>query len=341
MDGGLSVDSHDFSVDSRDFSAVNLLKIVLRVFKDFMSNGTLVKKAIGMLLVIPSSGRRCGILALVGDAEIRFLAENHFKEYVTLLLKKYAGESFISVFLQLLSRFISEGSLRRRSAHRVVQNPSIELPFVCEDLDVLELFLTPSNVESIVPAVFSYLEALAAMPSMARLFFESDIAVRLTSVAVQLTNVAVQSSDASVQSGDAAVQSSSSMRHSRLNKINQVISILSIFSTLARQRSSSLALSPPGELLLYLVESGVGEVILHATNRLNANTTVVGLVVDILEGLFTSPEICQYFCLCNYSRVLQTFFTLSIRNEDCVRKALKCTIALLEVDSGSSSSASL
>lgn len=34
---------------------MKVLKIVLRVFKDFADNGTLVKKAIGMLLVIPNS----------------------------------------------------------------------------------------------------------------------------------------------------------------------------------------------------------------------------------------------------------------------------------------------
>ena len=34
---------------------MKVLKIVLRVFKDFTDDGTLVKKAIGMLLVIPNS----------------------------------------------------------------------------------------------------------------------------------------------------------------------------------------------------------------------------------------------------------------------------------------------
>ena len=103
--------SEGWSVDSPDFDAVKVLKIVLRVFKDFTDDGTLVKKAIGMLLVIPNSKNEEEDWAVVGDAEYRFLVENRFKEYVNPLLKKYAHESFIGVLIQFLSRLISEGSL--------------------------------------------------------------------------------------------------------------------------------------------------------------------------------------------------------------------------------------
>lgn len=103
--------SEAWSVDSPEFDAVKVLEIVLRVFKDFADDGTLVKKAIGMLLVIPNSRNSEEDWALVGDAEYRFLVKNRFKEYVNPLMMTYARESFIGVLIQFLSRLISEGSL--------------------------------------------------------------------------------------------------------------------------------------------------------------------------------------------------------------------------------------
>ena len=81
------------------------------------------------------------------------------------------------------------------------------------------------------------------------------------------------------------------------------------------------------------MESGVGDVISRATNTFSTNQRVINLVLDILEGLIQSPEICKYFSICNYSRVLQSFFTFSIQDETCICKALKCTIQLAAVDS--------
>lgn len=89
------------------------------------------------------------------------------------------------------------------------------------------------------------------------------------------------------------------------------------------------------------MESGVGDVISLATNTFSTNQTVINLVLDILKDLIQSPEICQYFCICNYSRVLQSFFTFSIQDENCICKALKCTIELAAVDSDFFSSSSL
>lgn len=89
------------------------------------------------------------------------------------------------------------------------------------------------------------------------------------------------------------------------------------------------------------MESGIGEAICCAANQFINNQSVVNLVLDILEGLFILPDICQFFCICNYSQVLQSFFTFSIQDENYVCKALKCTIALATVDSRSLSLPSL
>ena len=96
-----------------------------------------------------------------------------------------------------------------------MQHNPAEIPFSREDLDVLKTILAATKVDSIVPAVITYLKAVTSMPLMARVFFESDIVAQLTATFVQLTDIA---------------------KNRPLNKTNQVIGILDIFADLAKQR---------------------------------------------------------------------------------------------------------
>lgn len=97
-----------------------------------------------------------------------------------------------------------------------------EIPFSREDLDVLKTILAETKFDSIVLAVITYLKAMPSMPSMARMFFESDIVAQLTATVMQSTDIA---------------------KSNRLNKTNQLIGILEIFAKLVKQRSLSLLLS--------------------------------------------------------------------------------------------------
>lgn len=94
--------------------------------------------------------------------------------------------------------------------------------FSREDLDVLKTILAETKLDSIVLAVITYLKAMASMPSMAQVFFESDIVAQLTATVMQLADIA---------------------KSSPLKKTNQLIGILEIFANLVKQRSLFLFLS--------------------------------------------------------------------------------------------------
>lgn len=135
----------------------------------------------------------------------------------------YARESFIGVLIQFLSRLISEGSLAfSLRIDRLVHHNLTEIPFSREDLDVLKTILAEIKIDSIVIAVITYLKAMTSMLSMARVFFESDVVAQLTATVMQLADIA---------------------KSSPLNKTNQLIGILEIFTNLVKQRSLLSSLS--------------------------------------------------------------------------------------------------
>lgn len=97
-----------------------------------------------------------------------------------------------------------------------MQAEHIEITLTCDYIDVPITILVTSNVNSTVLAVCNYLTVLVHLESMARMFFESDIVLRLSSIVMQMNSM---------------------HKDERHKKFSQVINILNLFAVMAKQRT--------------------------------------------------------------------------------------------------------
>ena len=117
-----------------------------------------------------------------------------------------------------------------------------------------------------------------------------------------------------------------------LDKPDRVISILNTFQKFSERGMNSNHFLSTGELRNYIVESGIVFVMKEIANTFNSNRSIVLLLLRIMISLLQSPEIAQFFCICDYLAVLQMFLMVFKSDSDIVEKTLTCMVAIARVN---------
>lgn len=92
-------------VDTQGLDVMNILRIVSRVLQLYMSDSVMVQKSVSMLLIIPESNAWSTVWFVVRAEYMVVLVQNHFMDYINVILRDYGSDPCITSLLQFLSRF--------------------------------------------------------------------------------------------------------------------------------------------------------------------------------------------------------------------------------------------
>ena len=189
--------------------------------------------------------------------------------------------------------------------HQSLVDPkSAESLITSTHISLISSLINDSSLDPIIKSVSLYVHDLANSYAPSIRFFESDLLVKFCSL----------------------------LQKTPLDKPDRVISILNTFQKFSERGMNSNHFLSTGELRNYIVESGIVFVMKEIANTFNSNRSSVLLLLRIMISLLQSPEIAQFFCICDYLAVLQMFLMVFKSDSDIVEKTLTCMVAIARVN---------